>query len=96
MDQETGIKSLAIPGMWSVNPVNWQGLSHVFRGVPIPGITRMGFRGSRVQSTIVADIEEMLIEDFANARLMVDSEYDDRPFYFKLAVRLSRLAAPIL
>ena len=59
---------------------------------------RLNFEVSAIfsQSTIVADIEEMLIEDFANARLMVDSEYDDRPFYFKLAVRLSRLAAPIL
>jgi len=32
-DQETGIKSLAIPGMWGVEPGNWQGLSPVFLGM---------------------------------------------------------------
>lgn len=49
IDQETGIESLAIPGMWGMNPGNWQRLRPIFLGVPIPGITRMGFGGSRVQ-----------------------------------------------
>ena len=38
----------------------------------------------------------MFEKDFANSRRMVAADYDDRSFWFKLGVRLSRLTAPIL
>jgi cardiolipin synthase len=41
-------------------------------------------------------IESMLEVDFAKSRLMERDEYDQKPLWFKFAVRSSRLAAPIL
>jgi cardiolipin synthase len=41
-------------------------------------------------------IESMLEMDFAKSRLMERNEYDQKPLWFKFAVRSSRLAAPIL
>ena len=43
-----------------------------------------------------AEVERMFEKDFANSRRMVAADYDDRSFWFKLGVRLSRLTAPIL
>jgi hypothetical protein len=40
---------LAITGMQKGDPGNWQRLSPTTRRGPIPGLERMGFRGSRVQ-----------------------------------------------
>jgi cardiolipin synthase len=42
------------------------------------------------------EVESMLETDFANSRLMERDEYDQKPLWFKFAVRSSRLAAPIL
>jgi cardiolipin synthase A/B len=42
------------------------------------------------------DVEEMFEEDFAESRLMQRDEFDNKSWWFKLAVRTSRLAAPIL
>jgi cardiolipin synthase len=42
------------------------------------------------------DVEQMFENDFANSRLMVPGEYDSKPYLFKVAVRLARLAAPVL
>jgi cardiolipin synthase len=42
------------------------------------------------------DVEQMFENDFANSRLMVPDEYDSKPYLFKVAVRLARLAAPVL
>jgi len=42
-----------------------------------------------------ARIERMLLEDFAAARQMQSSDYDDRSFWFKVIVRLARLTAPV-
>jgi len=44
----------------------------------------------------VNDVEQMFENDFANSRLMVPGEYDSKPYLFKVAVRLARLAAPVL
>jgi len=41
-------------------------------------------------------VEAMLDKDFENARLMQRHEYDEKPLWFKFAVRTARLAAPIL
>jgi cardiolipin synthase len=43
-----------------------------------------------------SEVEKMFTQDFAVARLMQPDEYDNKPFWFKLAVRTSRLTAPIL
>jgi cardiolipin synthase len=43
-----------------------------------------------------AQVKAMFEADFARAREMSTADYDDRPFWFKLAVRLARLSAPIL
>ncbi len=43
-----------------------------------------------------AEVAAMLESDFANARLMERDEYDQKPLWFKVAVRSARLAAPVL
>jgi len=43
-----------------------------------------------------AEVAAMLESDFANARLMDRDEYDQKPLWFKVAVRSARLAAPVL
>jgi len=41
-------------------------------------------------------VEMMLRDDFSRSRLMDRDEYDQKSFWFKFAVRSSRLAAPVL
>ena len=41
-------------------------------------------------------VESMFEEDFRASRLVEPGEYGDRPFWFRLAVRLARLTSPIL
>jgi len=41
-------------------------------------------------------VERMFQNDFSASRLMEQDEYDNKPYWFKLAVRTARLAAPIL
>lgn len=43
-----------------------------------------------------AQVEDMFEADFARAREMSAADYDERSLWFKLAVRLARLSAPIL
>ena len=43
-----------------------------------------------------AEVAAMLEMDFANARLMKRDEYDQKPLWFKFAVRTAYLAAPVL
>jgi cardiolipin synthase len=43
-----------------------------------------------------SDVERMLKTDFADCREYDQSEYDNRPLWFKLAVRVARLASPVL
>jgi cardiolipin synthase len=41
-------------------------------------------------------VERMFQNDFSASRIMEQDEYDKKPYWFKLAVRTARLAAPIL
>ena len=53
-------------------------------------------------SALIADIdfnhqvEQMFENGFASSRLMQGGDYDNKPFWFKLAVRTSRLMSPVL
>jgi len=47
-------------------------------------------------STFAAEVEQMLLDDFARSREMEPGEFVGRSFWFKLAVSLARLTAPIL
>lgn len=49
-----------------------------------------------VEPEFAAEVERMFEADFANSRLMRPDEYDTKPYLFKVAVRLARLAAPVL
>jgi len=49
-----------------------------------------------VDSELAVNVEQMFENDFASSRLMERDEYDNKPFWFKLAVRTARLAAPVL
>ena len=51
--------------------------------------------GIVTEPTFVAEVERMLIDDLAHAREMSPGEYDEKPWYFKLGVRLARLTSPI-
>ena len=44
----------------------------------------------------VDNVEAMLKKDFESSRLVDFSKYSERPFWFKLAARVSRLMSPIL
>ena len=45
--------------------------------------------------TFVGEVERMFEADFARSRLMQPGEYDRKPWYFRLGVRLARLTSPI-
>jgi cardiolipin synthase len=49
-----------------------------------------------IDSKFASDVEEMFEQDFAESRIMESDEFDHKSFWFKLAVRTSRLAAPVL
>ena len=42
------------------------------------------------------EVKKMLESDFARSRLVSQDDYEKRSFFFRLAVRFSRLLAPIL
>ena len=42
------------------------------------------------------NVERMFQNDFSVSRLMEPDEYDNKPYWFKLAVRTARLTAPVL
>ncbi len=44
----------------------------------------------------VPKVEQMFQDDFKRSRLMTEGEYDRKPWWFRLGVRVSRLAAPVL
>jgi cardiolipin synthase len=48
-----------------------------------------------VDTTFASLVEEMFEQDFSNSRRMEPGEYDEKPFLFRLGVRLARLTAPI-
>jgi cardiolipin synthase len=48
-----------------------------------------------VDPTFASKVEEMFENDFKQARLMEQGEYDRKPWWFRLGVRFARLTAPI-
>jgi cardiolipin synthase len=42
------------------------------------------------------EVETMFEHDFSRSRLMSPGEFDAKPWWFRFAVRVSRLAAPVL
>lgn len=49
-----------------------------------------------VDTDFANEVEAMFEQDFKESRIMKLDEFDNKSFWFKLAVRTSRLAAPIL
>ena len=49
-----------------------------------------------VDESFAAEIAAMLEEDFANARKMHPGEFKEKPYWFRFAARVARLASPIL
>ena len=49
-----------------------------------------------IDSKFASDVKGMFEHDFVESRIMEPDEFDNKSFWFKLAVRTSRLAAPIL
>jgi cardiolipin synthase len=49
-----------------------------------------------VDSDFANDVEKMFEQDFTESRIMEPDEFDNKSFWFKLSVRTSRLAAPVL
>ena len=49
-----------------------------------------------LNAEFAANVERMFQDDFSASRLMEPDEYDNKPYWFKLAVRTARLAAPVL
>jgi len=45
---------------------------------------------------LAGQVEQMFLDDFSNSRRVGAEDYDGRSFPFKLAVRLARLASPVL
>lgn len=43
-----------------------------------------------------ASVEQMLLNDFAECRIVTNEDYLSRPLWFRVAVRLARLASPVL
>ena len=44
----------------------------------------------------VNSVEKMLLDDFDSSRLVDFAKYSEKPFWFKLAARVSRLMSPVL
>ncbi|MGB5545566.1 MAG: cardiolipin synthase [Polyangiales bacterium] len=59
---------------------------------------RLNFEITAIVSdpNFVPVVEQMFQDDFKRSRLMAEGEYDRKPWWFRLGVRVSRLAAPIL
>jgi cardiolipin synthase A/B len=47
-------------------------------------------------AAFVKDVEQMFVADFARSRKVAPTEYADRPYWFRFAVRLARLTSPML
>lgn len=55
-----------------------------------------GNEESKDESAFINSVEKMLTDDLESCNLVDLSKYQQRPFWFKLAARVSRLLAPIL
>lgn len=51
--------------------------------------------GVVIDTAFATEMERMFLDDFARAREMRRGEYHEKPWYFKLGVKLARLTAPI-
>jgi cardiolipin synthase len=58
---------------------------------------RLNFEITAVVADVdfAAEVERMLDADFSKSRLMEPGEYDRKPWWFRFAVKLARLTAPI-
>ena len=59
---------------------------------------RLNFEISVViaNAAFAEEVERMFEDDFGGSRLMEPGEFDAKPYWFKVAVRLARLASPVL
>jgi len=48
-----------------------------------------------VDDDFASDVERMFEDDFAKSRQMEPGEYDAKPWWFRFAVKLARLTAPV-
>ena len=47
-------------------------------------------------TAFAAKMETMFIADFAHSKVIDPDDFDEKPFYWRLGVAISRLAAPVL
>jgi len=76
-------------------------IDHSFATVGTANFDNRSFRLNFEITALVADdafaaeVEHMLDADFSKSRLMEPGEYDRKPWWFRFAVKLARLTAPI-
>ncbi|RKX35671.1 MAG: cardiolipin synthase [Verrucomicrobia bacterium] len=76
-------------------------IDHVASTVGTANFDNRSFRLNFEITAVVLDegfareTEQMFLNDFKASRLVGEGEYRDKPFHFRLAVRLARLTAPI-
>jgi cardiolipin synthase len=46
-------------------------------------------------SDFAAEVERMLVADFAKSHLMESGEYEAKPWWFRFGVKLARLTSPV-
>ena len=59
---------------------------------------RLNFEVSMVvlDSRFAKQVEEMMLVDFEECQLATARDYTEKPLYHRFAIRLARLAAPLL
>jgi len=76
-------------------------IDRLFATVGTANFDNRSFRLNFEITAVIADqgfaseVECMLQEDFVKSRLMEPGEYDRKPWWFRFAVRLARLTAPV-
>jgi len=76
-------------------------IDHLLATVGTANFDNRSFRLNFEITAVVADVsfaakvERMLDVDFSKSRLMEPGEYDRKPWWFRFAVRLARLTAPV-
>ena len=73
-----------------------------FSTVGTPNFDNRSFRLNFEVTALIADkpfaseMETMFEQDFAHAEIINPEKFDEKPFWWRLAVNTSRLAAPVL
>jgi cardiolipin synthase len=73
-----------------------------FSTVGTPNFDNRSFRLNFEVTALIADkafgseMQAMFEQDFAHAEVIDPEKFDQQPFWWRLAVKLSRLAAPVL